>query len=74
MTSGPLFSKAVRDIKILSNPNFSGEGFNGYIETNFEATIVGIRDFAQLWDSWYSLPEKERIALYNLAKGLGDRK
>ncbi len=64
---------AVRSIKI-SKPNFQHEGIAGYIETDYEIEVADIVAFANLWNSWYSLPDKRRLDLYGLAKGLGDCK
>lgn len=74
MCAGPVYSNAVTSMKILRGPDHSGEGFNGYIETDVEFEIKDILVFANLWNSFYSLSDRRKLDLYGLAKGLGDCK
>jgi hypothetical protein len=73
MCSGENLQQAASKVTFKS-PDFNGEGFNGYIETDYEIEIKDLKLFANIWNSWYSLTEKRRIELYGLAKGLGDCK
>jgi len=74
MTSGPLYSQAVNSMKTIKGPDFVSEGMAGYIETEVEFYIKDLEVFSRLWYAWYSLTDTQRINLYGLAKGLGDRK
>lgn len=67
------FGRAVHSIT-FSKPEFTHEGVAGYIETKYEIEIADLVAFSNLWNSWYSLPDKRRTELYGLAKGLGDCK
>ncbi len=67
------FGNAVHSIK-FSKPEFAYEGVTGYIETKYEIDVADILAFGHLWNSWYSLPDKRKMELYGLAKGLGDCK
>ena len=69
LKAGPKLSKAVDKICIIRAPDFDGEGFNGYIETDIEAEIKDLQEFTTLYSEWYYLPDSERIALYKEAKG-----
>lgn len=71
--AGELFSQAVHKLE-MSAPNFAHEGVAGYIQVDVIFHIKDLTIFSRLWDSWYTLPEKRRIELYGLAKGLGDCK
>ena len=58
----------------MEGPDFDHEGLNGHIETTVEFEIKDLVVASRLIDSWYSLDSTQRINLYGLAKGLGDRK
>ena len=74
LCAGKPFQDAVRTLKITSGPNFDGEGFSGFIETDVEIEVKDILKFAQLWESWMALSSTRRLHLYGLAKGVGDCK
>lgn len=67
------FGNAIATIK-FNSPEFAHEGIAGYIETKYEIEVKDLVAFANLWNSWYSLPDIRRLNLYGLAKGLGDCK
>ena len=73
MCSGEPLEHGVSSIK-FNSPAFTHEGVAGYIETKYEIEIKDLVKFAQIWNTWYSLPDKRRLHLYGLAKGLGDCK
>lgn len=73
MCSGELLEQAVHRVT-FKQPNFSHEGIAGYIETDYEIEIKDLSVFDKVWKTWYSLPNKRRLDLYGLAKGLGDCK
>lgn len=69
--AGPLFSQAVNRMCITTPPDYSGEGFNGYISTTAEFDIRDLKIFSNLWHAFYDLPDKIRADLYAAARGLG---
>lgn len=73
MCSGAPLEQAIYKITFKS-PGFAHEGIAGYIETEYEIEVKDLKAFTNIWDSWYDLPEKRRLYLYGLAKGLGDCK
>ena len=54
---------------ILKGPDFSGEGFNGYIECEVVFEIEQLDVFAKIWLEWYVLPDTVRTKYYNMALG-----
>lgn len=69
MTRGAEFKRAVKEIALLEAPDFRGEGFNGYIECEFVATIDQLDVFTRIWMEWYLLTSKEREYYYKMALG-----
>ena len=73
MCSGELLEQAVHKVS-YTTPEFKYEGMAGCIETNYEIDVKDLIVFSNIWYAWYNLPEKRRLELYGLAKGLGDCK
>lgn len=72
MCAGESYSNSVERMTIKKGPLHQYEGMAGYIETEVEFEIKDLRKFTDLWYSYYSLPDRRKLDLYGLAKGLGD--
>ena len=57
---GEKFSNAISSFK-LTSPNFSAEGFNGYIEVTVEFELRSLTSFAEIYDSWYEYPRRSEF-------------
>lgn len=57
---GDKFEQAVTSFK-SSAPNFTGEGFNGYIEVSVEFEIKNLTVFAELFSAWYDSPRRSEF-------------
>jgi len=68
-TRGVDFKRAVKEIALLKGPDFSGEGFNGYIECEVVFEIEQLDVFTKIWLEWYVLPDTVRTKYYNMALG-----
>lgn len=73
MCSGELIEHSINSLK-FSSPNFSHESVAGYIETKYEIEVKDLVKFSHIWEGRYTLPDKRRLGVYGLAKGLGDCK
>ena len=69
MTRGVDFRRAVRNLEIISGPDYNSEGFAGYIEVKFAVEVENLEVFTRIWLDWHTLSEAYRNAFYALAKG-----
>lgn len=69
LSAGALLEQAIHGIQ-FDAPNYRHEGMAGFIETRVKIRVNNLQVFTNIWESWWSVSEQEKLKLYARAKGL----